>query len=641
VLRRYLLILALFLNAPVCGAQSEQLQNGSDASAGPVRLESVEGANSSDNEAGARTPKAPNTAARQREEPQEKVHEQTTYQPGEFELFVQRLVANTPDAGSDQARLDTGAKPHHASSIRKFGADLMLPRDDASVQVANPLVPSDYLLNPGDELTVTMWGAVDAQLRVTIDRAGRITIPRVGPVMLAGVRFADAPSVIRRHVAEVFKNFDLSVSLGQLRGIRVYVTGYVTHPGAYNVSSLSTVMQALLRAGGPSAAGSFRNIELRRPGQSPVMFDLYDFLLRGDRNADRTLMAGDVINVGPVGPLVAVIGSVNKQAIFELKPGESVGDALRMAGGFDAVADRTRVALERLTERTTIRVAEVHLPEGERLPLSQGDVVHAFSAIDLASPIQRQAKRVRIEGEVAKPGEYVLPAGSGIVDALSAAGGITASAYVFGTEFTRESVRLTQQQNYDRALRDLQTEFTKATATQRATTADEATAQQARATNTTRLIEQLRAVRPTGRIVLQLPSDSGQLPNLALEDGDRIYIPPRPSTVGVFGSVFNGGSYLYGDGKDLSDYLRLAGGPTRGADTSSTFVLRANGSVISGRQFSGWFGNSNIEDVRALPGDTIFVPEEVDKSTFIQNAKDWTQILSQFGLGVAALKTLR
>jgi protein involved in polysaccharide export with SLBB domain len=143
--------------------------------------------------------------------------------------------------------------------------------------------------------------------------------------------------------------------------------------------------------------------------------------------------------------------------------------------------------------------------------------------------------------------------------------------------------------------------------------------------------------------VLQIEPESQELPDLALEDGDRIYVPSRPTTVGVFGSVYNAGSYLYLDDRRLADYLRLAGGPTKGADEGSVFMVRANGSVISGRQRStGWFSRgSTLGDVAALPGDTIFMPEELDKTTFVQNLKDWTQILSQFGLGIAAIHSLK
>jgi len=155
------------------------------------------------------------------------------------------------------------------------------------------------------------------------------------------------------------------------------------------------------------------------------------------------------------------------------------------------------------------------------------------------------------------------------------------------------------------------------------------------------LIERLRAVKPTGRVVLQLRPESSDLPELALEDGDRLYVPPRPTTVGVFGSVFNGGSYLYSGNRSIDDYLRLAGGPTRGADEGSVFVIRANGSVVSSPQGRGWLSSKrDLAAVKAEPGDTVFVPEEINKTTFVQDAKDWTQILYQFGLGLAGFKAV-
>jgi protein involved in polysaccharide export with SLBB domain len=539
----------------------------------------------------------------------------------EFESFVQRL-----------------AEP---IEVRRFGTELMVPPEGTDVSESLALVPPDYLIKPGDEFLLTIWGSVDADLRLVVDRSGRISIPRVGPVQVAGVRYADLPATIQQRVGQVFRNFQLSVSLGQLRGQRVYVTGFVAKPGAYNVSSLATVVQAILRAGGPSHAGSFRNVEIKRGGQRVATFDLYEFLLGGDRSADRMLQTDDVIQVGPIGTQVALIGSVNRPAIFELKPGETVADLLRMGGGYSAVADRSRLAVERLDDRATVHVVQLAMPSSMTTVLANGDVVRAFSAVDAALPMQLQNKRVRVEGEVSRPGDYVLPPASSIADALAAAGGMTPRAFVFGTEFNRESVRATQLVNYERALRDLETDLARNSATQRATNADEAAAVSARDNSNVRLVATLRAQRPTGRIVLQLQPDARDLPPLALEDGDRLYIPPRPSSVGVFGSVFNSGNYLYGEGRQVVDYLNLAGGPTRGADAGSAFVIRANGSVVSGRQSSSWLSSgSNLAGVKAEPGDTVFVPEEMNKSTFVQNAKDWTQILSQFGIGIAAIKSL-
>jgi protein involved in polysaccharide export with SLBB domain len=547
------------------------------------------------------------------------------YQPGEFEKFVQGLVgASVP--------------------IQRFGAALMTPREQSSDAEGSPLVPAEYLLKPGDEVIVTLWGTVDADLRLVIDRSGRVTIPRVGPILVAGVTYAELPALISQRVTRVFRNTQVSVSLGQLRGLRIYVTGFVARPGAYSVGSLATVMQALLEAGGPSNAGSMRNIELRRGKERVAQLDLYQLLMKGERDSDRVLQADDVIHVGRVGTQVALIGSVHRPAVFELLPGETINDLLQMAGGLSAVADARRISVERLDERIAGRVTQLELPAALTSSPTSGDVMRAFSAVDVVAPSVRQNKRVRLEGEVARPGEHVLPPQSTVLDALAAAGGMTSAAYVFGTEFTRESVRSTQEDNYERAVRNMETDLARNSATQRASNADEAAAQSAREAANARLIASLRAIKPTGRVVLQIAPDSRELPALALEDGDRIYIPPRPSSVGVFGSVFNAGNYLYGESRNLGDYIGLAGGPTRGADDGSAFVVRANGSVFSARQGGGstWAGGGGggLQGLAAEPGDTVFVPEEPNKTTFVQNVKDWTQILYQFGLGAAALRLL-
>ncbi|MBI3154561.1 MAG: SLBB domain-containing protein [Burkholderiales bacterium] len=545
----------------------------------------------------------------------------------EFERFASRLAGPRPDG--------------EPTEIRRFGSEVLRreldPADDLQPL---PMVPPDYAVQPGDELRLALWGSVDADLELRVDRAGLITVPRVGSIPVAGARYSELDALVRRRVERVFRNFDLAVSLGRLRPVRVFVTGFVESPGAYTLGSLSTISHAVMRAGGPASSGSFRKITLRRAGQPPRSFDIYELLVRGERGGDLRLQPDDVVHVGPVGTQVALIGSVNRPAIFELLPGETVRDLIEMGGGLSAVADVRRLTLERLQDRDTVRVTEWPLPESESRVLSQGDVLRAISVVAVAGSQLPQNKRVRVEGEVRHPGTYVLPPGSTLQDAVAAAGGLTESAFLFGTEFTRESVRLGQQENYDRALRDVETEFARAAALQRASSPEEATSQSLRAASTTRLIDRLRALRPTGRVVLELTPESANLPALLLEDGDRIMVPPRATSVGVFGSVFSTGNYLFGEQRQLADYLRLAGGPTRAADRRSVFVIRANGTVISESQSSGWFAAGTLGDQPALPGDTIFVPEEIDRTTFLQSAKDWTQVLYQFGLGVAAFKSL-
>ncbi|MBX3601731.1 MAG: SLBB domain-containing protein [Rubrivivax sp.] len=523
--------------------------------------------------------------------------------------------------------------------LTRYGSDLVQELVTGTAD-HGPGVPADYIIQSGDEILVNIWGSVDADLRLTVDRSGRVTIPRVGPVLVAGLRYDELQPTLSRRVSQTFRNFELSASLGRLRGVRVFVTGFVQRPGAYVVSGLSTVMNAVIRAGGPAAEGSFRSIELRRGGRTVATLDLYDLLLRGDRTGDHVVQPDDVVHVAAVGPQVAVRGSVNKQAVFELRPSETLRDLLAMAGGFSPVADRSRVALERLEARNANRITQLPLPENESMQLANGDMVRVFSAVDSALSVERQNRRVKVEGEVGAPGEYVLPPGSTLADALRAAGGLTQSAYLYGVQFTRESVRLAQIENYDRALRDLETDFIRSSASKRVSTADDAANQAAQSAAIGRLVERLRALKPSGRVVLQMTPDSTTLPDLLVEDQDRIYVPAQPTSVGVFGSVFNAGNYLYSPGRALGDYLRLAGGPTKGADEGSVFVVRANGHVISSRQSAGGFWRSNrIANVPTEPGDTIFVPEELDRSTFLQTARDFTLLLFQLGVGSAGIRS--
>lgn len=563
-----------------------------------------------------------------------------SYVPNEFERYVQ-------DLGARLSVTNSGVMPPvPVKPVRRFGADLITdPAWGASMGLDPlPQAPSDYIVKPGDEVAVTIWGSADADLHLTVDRNGRIAIPRVGVVQVGGVRQSELNSVITRQVGQTFRNFQVSASVGRLRSIRVFVTGFALRPGSVNVSALSSVLHVLMKAGGPSAAGSFRDITLHRGKQVVSHFDLYDLLLHGDRAADEIVQPDDVIHIGPVGVQVGLIGAVNQPAIYELKTGESLGDLLTMGGGFNAVADRSSVSIEHLTDKSGLRVQQVDMgqAQGTKTPLAAGDVIQVASTLSSVLPKDQQAKRVHVDGEVARPGDYVLAPGATLADALSAAGGLTPKAFLFGTEFTRESVRQVQQQNFDRALRDLETDTAKSTASRRVSSAEEASSLSASENANSRLLERLRQVRPTGRVVLPLTPDTNALPDMVLEDGDRITIPARGTSVGVFGSVFNTGSFIFNDDRTLNDYLKQAGGPTKGADPGSMFVVRANGTVVSAHQLAGTFSNgaSDFRNLVALPGDTLFVPEELNKTTGVQNAKDWTQIIYQLGLGLAGIAAL-
>jgi protein involved in polysaccharide export with SLBB domain len=522
-------------------------------------------------------------------------------------------------------------------ALFRFGSQLQRNARVPTQAETPARVPPHYVLQVGDEVTVNVWGSIDAEWRLRVDRAGRLTLPRVGPVAIAGARAGELEALLHARLGRVFKGYELSAAVTEVSALHVHITGFVERPGDYIVPGLTTISRALAGAQGPSAGGSFRRVRLLRNDAVVVVFDLYAFLATGSRRDDWLLQPDDVLQVEAAGPQAALFGSVNRAAVFEFIPGETVADLLRLAGGFSSLADRTRLTLERLSQRDGLGAVELALPGDASMPLADGDMLRALSQASAALPSQSRNKRVRVEGEVHHPGEYVLPRGATLADAVQVAGGTTDAAFLFGTELRRERVRLTQEANYERALQELEAEIGRSAGI-RSTLSESAAAREA---ENRQLLARLRTRRPEGRMVLDITPQSTQLPTLELEDGDFVLLPPRNQSVGVFGSVYNTGSFVHDGQRDLRYYLQRAGGPTTGADYDSSFVVRANGSVVSARQGAGWASTSRFEAQPALPGDTLFVPERLDRVSFVEGAKDWTQILYQFGLGLAGLKTLR
>jgi polysaccharide export outer membrane protein len=280
----------------------------------------------------------------------------------------------------------------------------------------------------------------------------------------------------------------------------------------------------------------------------------------------------------------------------------------------------------------------------QNLLLQPGDVVTIFSKEDIPVSVELQTRYVRLEGEFRSGGIFEIKPGETLRQLVSRVGGLTPNAYLFGAEFTRESTRLQQQKALDEALsrleRDLQ-RFANARS-QNVINQEDAAALKQQSEAQQALVSRLRSLRPSGRVVLSMAEGAvtKDLPDLPLEDGDRFFVPSTPSMVTVFGSVFNENAYIYKPERRVADYLAQAGGPTRDADRGSIYVLRADGSVVSSRQ-SGFLSMGNLDGVKLMPGDSIVVPEELDKTSFTRTLKDFAQVFYQFGLGAAAIKVLR
>ena len=261
--------------------------------------------------------------------------------------------------------------------------------------------PTDYLVSTGDQVLVRIWGPVTMNEALTVDRAGDIYLPQVGIIHVAGLTYAALSGQIQQSAGRIFRNFNLSVNLGSLHSIQVFVTGEAARPGSYTISSLSTLVNAVFASGGPSQAGTMRAIELRRENQTVTTFDFYDLLLGGDKSKDAHLLPGDVIFIPPAGPQVAVSGQVQVPAIYELKRGETLATALRLAGGENTVASGGSISLEQIVHHAYREARQLPLtPAGLATPLEDGDLL-IIGAIS-----HRFENTVTIRGNLANPGRF-------------------------------------------------------------------------------------------------------------------------------------------------------------------------------------------------------------------------------------------
>jgi protein involved in polysaccharide export with SLBB domain len=777
-------------------------------------------------------------------------------------------LAQQPDARGPQAappepltEFQTFIASTTGQILPVYGVDLFrrVPTTFAPVDMAP--VPPDYVIGPGDELRIRVWGQVNTQSNVRVDRAGDIYLPQVGPIHVAGLPYSGLEAHIRDALSRVYKNFELTADVGQIRSIQIYITGEARRPGLYTVSSLSTLVNALFSSGGPSVQGSMRRIELRRNGNVVTTFDLYGLLRNGDKSKDVALFDGDVVYIPPVGPQAAITGSIRMPAIYELDEGEKLGDLVHDAGGATAVSSGARISIERIEDRRdrqamevtddevglassvrdgdlvrvysivplyqktvtlrgnianpgrfawhegmrvselipdkqslltrnywwrraqlgmpapefqpmqaltylhqpsenvpveippsvlekqrgtggaqetqgdaaqpTLPAAQAQSPQAQaammqtqagsrqgqnltaeqrasnetlaagqtnvstdtrpaeqpldiRLPapeidwdyaviertdpetlktelipfdlgklvlrhdasqdleLEPGDAVTIFSEADVRVPVAEQTKLVRLEGEFVHAGVYTVHPHETLRQLVERAGGFTPNAYLFGSEFTRESTRAIQQARIDEYVQQMNLSIQRGTlalVTAPAATPQDLASSAAAASLERELLASLKQIRATGRIVLQFkPGSSGadSVPNVGMEDGDRFVVPPMPASVSVVGAVYNQNAFLYTDGLRAGEYLRMAGGLNKNADRKHRFVIRANGEVISYDMAGGPWGNQ-FDELPMNPGDAIVVPDKTLKPSLMRGVLDWSQLFSQFALGAAAL----
>jgi len=624
-----------------------------------------------------------------------------------------------------------------STNLRQFGYDLFEKPPSTFAPVEKVPVGPDYVIGPGDELRVIIWGKVTGRWNLVVDRDGNVALPKVGIIGVTGLTFKEVKSLLFRELSQYYSGFEMDVSMGRLRTIQVYVVGKARRPGAYTISSLSTLVNALFEAGGPSKTGTMRDIQVKRNGKTVTHFDVYDLLLKGDRTRDIRLMPEDVIYIPHIGKQVSIAGSVRTPAIYEMKGEMSVHDLIEMAGGVSDIAFSGRIQVERIAENLRQTVFEATLPEAAKIKLRGGDVVKIFSVfedrrtvriagavnrpgeygfsqgmtvsdlvsfagglkyyafdevaeltrirvtnngpvttkikINLRDALQKKGasnirleqddylfvravpewrlyRTVRIDGEVRFPGTYTIEKDETLSSLIERAGGFTKDAYLRGSVFTRESVREQQQKTINEMVSRLEKELLGTSAAEAATalTPEDAKIRTLETEQKRKFLESLRAVKAKGRLVVKiLPLDKlkDSPYDIRLEEGDAIHIARDPMVVQVTGSVFNQNAFVYDGSRNVSDYIKLAGGFTDNADKKKVYILKADGSAVRpGKGILGirwnrdkhkWDSGRGTLD----PGDIIVVPEKLERIAWLRETKDITQILFQIAVAAAVVMT--
>jgi protein involved in polysaccharide export with SLBB domain len=301
-----------------------------------------------------------------------------------------------------------------AEGLRPFGYDLFDRQTPSTFAPEGDVpVPSDYIVGPGDELNVQLYGSQNRTLKLVVSRDGRVNLPDLGPVNVAGERFTAVKEQIESLVANQMLGVRASVSMGDTRAIRVLVLGEVRRPGTYTMSGLSTMTSALFAAGGVKRIGSLRAIELKRAGSLAQRLDLYDLLIRGNTTGDAKLLQGDVVFVPPVGNTASISGEVHRPAIYELKGETTVVDLVRLAGGLTPEADTSKAMLtgyDSSHERVVIAVQP--LTAGPSHLLRNGDLV---SVARLRPTLD---SGIQLQGYVYAPGAFAWRSGIRLSDVI-------------------------------------------------------------------------------------------------------------------------------------------------------------------------------------------------------------------------------
>lgn len=503
----------------------------------------------------------------------------------------------------------------------RYGLNLFNSMQSSFMPLNEPNFGNNYILDYGDFISIELFGTETSSYEVEIKRDGTILIDKIGAVMVAGLNMEQATDLIRMKYSSAFIGVEAFVGLARIRDINVLVTGNVSFPGIYTLSGNSNILQALNVVGGIDENGSLREVILKRKGKDDQKIDLYQALLFGDINNIPFLQSGDSIHIVAAKNLVRAGYGFNKTAIFELKPGETIQDLAKYAGGLKNEVVDNIFTLVRFENNEFIS-SEVDADRFLSLKANNLDSIYAN---------KEAIGTISITGDVKHPGKYSISSTDRILDIIKRSGGYTESAYPYAGSLFRESAKdlenMFAEKSYQNLIKFIASSASSVSGNREALGY---------------VLSELKEYESSGRVIVEL--DATKLKenlqdNIYLNDGDKIHIPSYSSNVFIFGEVGNPGSVLFQDDISMHDYIERSGGLTKYSSKDSIFIVSPNGETkkvhINGLK------KYLSQEVDVYPGSVIYVPRHVGKVEGINYYATIAPIFSSLALSIASLNSIK
>ena len=503
----------------------------------------------------------------------------------------------------------------------QFSPSTFAPSDDTPIN-------SSYSMGPGDRLLVNYYGSDEKTEEVFVNREGIVVLPLLGPVNVTGMTYGEASKYIQDKAKSELIGTQINISIREVRSVGVYVLGEAYKPGKYLLSGLSTVTNALFISGGVNKKGSLRNIQIKRDNKTVATYDFYDFLLKGSLDSEVTLQDGDIIFIPFIENSVIMGGAFKRPHRYEFKEGETLGDVVELAGGFDTeVMDGSRIELSTLDRSASTRsLTYLNLAKDAKKLIKDGDVLN----VSFTSGLTPQS--ITLTGEVKNPGEYSIRPGETILEIINRAGGYTDEAYFQGAVFLRKAVAKSQKEAFARSADQLENTIVDVITNNAGSSISESTL-----VPLSNLITKLRLEEPPGRMVVDLDTlklKTDPIANFPVKNRDSLFIPERPSFVSIVGEVLNATTVGFNPDLSVDEYIDLAGGLNDAADRDKIFVILPDGkSQLVKRSL---FSSSTY----ILPGSTIVITRDSRPFDAISLTQIITPILADLATSAAAIAAI-